>query len=257
MQHIHYELGILAKCVHFKNLSAAAIHVGLSQPQLSRIISKLESELKIILLDRSAKRKSGWTPLAYDLAKLFEKNSQRLEIELTQLTNKENLSELRIGTLEGLSNIAMDLVKIGFDDMGIKRIVLDIYDMSDLEANFLSGNLDIILTSRVPGKQKFKNLFTIGYQKFEKVETNSDYHVYTPFEFNKRAKKLKSSAANILISNSLSIKKDWLKNFGGTAEVPTEPRKGSFSNSEPVLIIASEVLGPVVWTDLISNYNKN
>lgn len=256
MQHIHYELAVLSKCVHFKNLSAAAIHVGLSQPQLSRIISKLEEELKIILLDRSAKRKSGWTPLAFDLAKLFEKNSQRLEIELANLTKKENLSELRIGTLEGLSNIAMNLAKIGFDDIGIKRIVLDIYDMSDLEANFLSGNLDMILSSRAPGKQKFKNIYTIGYQNFEKIETNSNYSIFTPFEFNKREKKLKTLPINILISNSLSIKKDWLKNYGGSAQIPIEPKKGAFSNAEPVLVVASETLGPVVWEKLISIYAK-
>ena len=61
MQQLYYELGVLAKAVNFKNLSAAALHVGLSQPQLSRIIAKIEEELKIVLLDRSAKRKSGWT----------------------------------------------------------------------------------------------------------------------------------------------------------------------------------------------------
>lgn len=63
MQQLYYELGVLAKAVNFKNLSAAALHVGLSQPQLSRIIAKIEEELKIVLLDRSAKRKSGWTNL--------------------------------------------------------------------------------------------------------------------------------------------------------------------------------------------------
>ena len=63
MQQLYYELGVLAKAVNFKNLSAAALHVGLSQPQLSRIIAKIEEELKIVLLDRSAKRKSGWTSI--------------------------------------------------------------------------------------------------------------------------------------------------------------------------------------------------
>ena len=107
MQHIYYELSVLGKAIHFKNLSAAALHVGLSQPQLSRIIAKIEDELKIVLLDRSAKRKSGWTPVAFQLSVMFEKSSKRLESELAHLSQNQIVAELKIGTLEGLSSFAM------------------------------------------------------------------------------------------------------------------------------------------------------
>src|SRR4051812_3529845 len=98
MQQLYYELSVLTKAIHFKNLSAAALHVGLSQPQLSRIIAKIEEELKIVLLDRSAKRKSGWTPAAFNLADVFDKSAKRLETELSIITNNQMIAELRIGT---------------------------------------------------------------------------------------------------------------------------------------------------------------
>lgn len=251
MQHLHYELEILAKCIHFKNLSAAAIHVGLSQPQLSRIISKVETEMKVVLLDRAAKRKSGWTPLAFELSKLYEKNMQRLELELTLLTKNESLSELRIGSLEGLSHLAMNFAKIGFDDIGIKKIILDIYDLNDLEANFMSGNLDIILTSKIPGKQKYSHLYTIGYQQFENIETNRAYQLFTAFEYNKKEKKVRTPSDHILISNSLAIKKEWLKIYGGVASLPTAPKKSPLAGDEPILLIASELIGPKIWEKLL------
>ena len=58
LQNLAYELSVLVKAVQHKNLSAAAVHVGLSQPQLSRLVAKIEHELNIILLDRTARRKS-------------------------------------------------------------------------------------------------------------------------------------------------------------------------------------------------------
>lgn len=256
MQQIHYELGVLAKSIHFKNLSAAAIHVGLSQPQLSRIIAKLEEELKVILLDRSAKRKSGWTPLAFELSKLYEKSIQRFESEVSALTKNEDLTELRIGTLEGLSAIAMQFAKIGFNEIGIKKITLDIYDLSDLDANFLSGNLDLIFTSKIPGRQKFKHLFEIGYQHFDKIKTNDLYRVFSPFEYNKKENKSKNYNNHVLISNSLAVKKDWLKKHGGIGSIPAEPKRGTAADQEPVLLIGSEIISPNVWETLITNYNK-
>jgi len=106
MQQLYYELSVLAKAVHFKNLSAAALHVGLSQPQLSRIIAKIEDELKIVLLDRSAKRKSGWTAIAFQLSEIFEKSIHRLETDLQSSRHNQMVGELHSGTLQGLSDFA-------------------------------------------------------------------------------------------------------------------------------------------------------
>ena len=174
MHSIHYELSVLAKAIHHKNLSAAALHVGLSQPQLSRIIAKIEDELQVVLLDRSAKRKSGWTPLANQVSEIYEKTQRRMESELKTVSNNEMVAELHIGTLEGLSIFAMKMAEMCFKKVNIKKITLDIYDLSELESHFLSGDLDLIFSSKTPGRQKYKHLLEIGYQRLDKIETKKD-----------------------------------------------------------------------------------
>lgn len=257
MQQLYYELSVLSKAVHFKNLSAAALHVGLSQPQLSRIIAKIEDELKVIILDRSAKRKSGWTPVAFQLSEIFQKSVQRLEAELLTVTTDQMVAELRIGTLEGLSEIALKISEQCFEHLGLKKIVLDIFDLSDLEANFLSGNLDVIFTSKSPGKQKFQHLEEFGFQTFEKIETNKSYGVYSTFEFNRVTKKELESYQHILVSNSLTIKKEWLNSVGGVGYLPSNAKKGKSKDAEPVLMIGSELLSPILWSEIVETVKKD
>lgn len=251
MQQLYYELSVLAKAIHFKNLSAAALHVGLSQPQLSRIIAKIEDEMKIVLLDRSAKRKSGWTPAAVSLADIFEKSAKRLETELAAITNNQKVAELRIGTLEGLAALAVKTSKICFETVGVGKITLDIFDLSELEANFLSGHLDMILSSKVPGRQKFRHLEELGFQQLEKVQSNKKFGVFSTFEYGRSQKKDFEEFEHVLVSNSLVIKKDWLKAYGGTAFLPTEARKGKSKDHEPIMLIGSEILSPLLWEQLI------
>lgn len=247
MQPLYYELGVLAKAVHFKNLSAAALHVGLSQPQLSRIIARIEDELKIVLLDRSAKRKSGWTPVAFQMAEIFEKNHKRMETEIQSASRAEMVSELHIGTLEGLSGLALKVCHACFTRVEIKKISVDIYDLSELEANFLSGNLDLIFTSKSPGRQKFKHLEEIGSQELENVKSNRKFNLFSTFEYNRAAKKELETLEHVLVSNSMSIKKDWFREYGGTGTLPGEPRKGRSKDAEPVLLVGSELLSPILW----------
>lgn len=257
MQQIYYELSVLSKAIHFKNLSAAALHVGLSQPQLSRIIAKIEDELKVIILDRSAKRKSGWTPIAYQLSEIFQKSVQRLEAELHTITTDQMIAELRIGALEGLMELALKISRQCFEHLGLKKIVLDIFDLSDLEANFLSGNLDVVFTSKSPGRQKFQHLEEFGYQTFEKVETNKQYGVYSTFEFGRTQKKEIESFEHILISNSLIVKKEWLKTIGGVGYLPGDAKKGRSKDAEPVMMIGSELLSPILWNEIVEAIKKD
>lgn len=250
MQQLYYEMSVLAKAVNFKNLSAAALHVGLSQPQLSRIIAKLEDELKIVLLDRSAKRKSGWTAVAFQLSEIFEKSIRRLETELQGISNNQLVAELHIGTLEGLSDFALKAVKLCFEEIGVTKITLDIFDLNELEANFLSGNLDIIFTSKHPGRQKFKYLHELGFQKLEAINSNKNFAVLSSFEYGRAHKKELDSFAHVLVSNSLSIRRSWFEKSGGTGHLPTEAKKGRQKDAEPVLMIGSELLSPVLWTNI-------
>lgn len=248
MQQIYYELSVLAKAVHFKNLSGAALHVGLSQPQLSRIIAKIEEELKIVLLDRSAKRKSGWTPIAFQLSQMFEKSIKRLETELHGLSQNQLIHEIRIGTLEGLSSFAINICKHCFDKTGIAKINIEIYDLNELEAHFLSGDLDIIFTSKTPGRQKFKYLNDLGFQVLEKIQTNKNYALLSSFEYGRANKKDFDDFKHVLVTNSLTIRKEWFKLYGGTGFMPTEAKRGkSKEHHEPVLMIGSEILNPTLW----------
>lgn len=256
MHSIHYELSILAKAIHHKNLSAAALHVGLSQPQLSRIIAKIESELQIVLLDRSAKRKSGWTPLANQVSEIYEKTQRRLESELQTVSNNEMVAVLHIGTLEGLAGFAMKTAEMCFSKVGIKKITLDIYDLSELESHFLSGDLDLIFSSKAPGRQKYKHLLEIGYQRLDKVEGKRDINVLSTFEYNRVQEKNRSEHEHILVSNSLMIRKEWLEKIGGTGFLPSEAKKGKAKDQEPVLLIGSELLSPQIWSEIESTFDK-
>jgi len=252
MQQLYYELSVLAKAVNFKNLSAAALHVGLSQPQLSRIIAKIEDELKIVLLDRSAKRKSGWTTVAFQLSEIFEKSIRRLETELQGISNNQMVAELHIGTLEGLSDFALNTSRLCFEEVGVKKITLDIFDLNELEANFLSGNLDLIFTSKVPGRQKFKYLSELGFQRLDKIESSKKFAVLSSFEYGRANKKELEAYPHLFVSNSLSIRRSWFEKNGGTGHLPTEAKKGRAKDAEPVLMIGSELLSPVLWENITS-----
>lgn len=250
MQPLYYELSVLAKAVQFKNLSAAALHVGLSQPQLSRIIGKLEDELKVVLLDRSARRKSGWTKSALQIAQIFEQTNARMEGEILSVTHREMVDELSVGTLEGLAHVALETCRACFERVGIKKISLNIYDLSELEANFLSGDLDLVFTSKNPGRQKFRNIEEIGYQDFTTVKSNRRFGLYSTFEFKRAPRKEVEAFEHLLVSNSLAIKREWLREIGGTGKLPSEPRKNRTDESELILLIGSELLSPPLWSQI-------
>ncbi len=257
MHAIHYELSILAKAIHHKNLSAAALHVGLSQPQLSRIIAKIENELQIVLLDRSAKRKSGWTPIANQVSEIYGKMQRRLELELLTVSKNEMVAELHIGTLEGLASFAMKMAEVCFSKVGIKKVTLDIYDLSELESYFLSGDLDLIFSSKSPGRQKYKHLIEIGYQRLDKIEGERNLDVFSTFEFNRIQPKDRPSHENVLVSNSLMIRKEWLETYGGSGFLPSEAKKGKAKDQEPVLLIGSELLSPQLWSEISTSINES
>jgi len=256
IQNLTYELSVLVKAVQHKNLSAAAVHVGLSQPQLSRLVAKIESELNIILLDRSARRKSGWTPLANDLALTFSKGIGRLQTEILSVAKESEIHELRIGTLEGLSGIATQFVQHCFDKMTIKTVFLDVLDFRELDSQFLSGNLDLIFTVRSPSKQKYNHQLEVGYQQMEKLSTNQDIYVFSPFEFSGVEGKSIEKGKNVLVSNSLSFRSQWLHQIGGVGVLPIDAKKGRGKGYYSVFLFGSDLLSPKLWTQ-ISEFNAS
>lgn len=269
MNLLSWELSIISRAVNFPNLSAASRRIGLSQPQLSRIVQKVEADLGLVLLDRSVKRNSAWTTQALQLGEASRKLFRSFEGEIQQLANPLTRKSLHIGTLEGLTEIAIRIAQQCFDRGGIDRIELDIYDLHGLEERFLMGRLDLILTARETSLVKSSYLKVLGYQKMRKVETSPKYQLFSSFEFhramerenslNRRAKKneptnpeslklLEKSKTKVLISNSLNLRLSWLEKFGAKGNFP-EPQVTLQSSVDrtPVALIGQPSLGESLW----------
>lgn len=254
LQNLTYELGVLAKSVQHKNLSAASAHVGLSQPQLSRVISKIEKELNIILLDRAARRKSGWTHLAQDLALAYSKGFGRLEAEILSLAQERELTELHVGTLEGLSGIAMKFAQDCFSDLKMKCVYLDVLDFAELDSQFLNQSLDLAITVKIPGSRKFGHVLEIGYQQVEKVNSDKSTIVLSPYEFTAHEKKALEPNVHALVSNSLDIRRRWLKENGGTGIIPVDAKTGKGKGQYTIYVLGSELLSPRLWQKITKTF---
>ncbi len=247
LQNLTYEMGVLAKAVQHKNLSAASAHVGLSQPQLSRVISKVEHALQIVLLDRSARRKSGWTQVAHDLSAAFMKGMGRLESEIVAIAQEMEITELHIGTLEGISMIASQFSKNCFDQLKIKKIYLDVLDFKDLDSQFLNGGLDLIFTVRPPTKQKFNHMLEVGYQQMEKISTNKTVMVASAYELAGYEKKMTEEVNHFMISNSLALRKHWLQEVGGIGTLPVDAKTGRGKGQYTIYLIGNDLIPPKIW----------
>jgi LysR family transcriptional regulator, transcriptional activator for aaeXAB operon len=251
MTSLSYALSLLSRAVAFKNLSSASLHVGLSQPQLSRLIAKLESELGMELLDRRVKRKSSWTPHAIQLAELFSQNQRRLENSIRSLQTDQRARQVHIGTLEGLSEAAIQLAHQLFSKGGLKLVHVDVFDRSELEGKFLSGDLDLIINSRFPGPAKPRYARVIGYQNLSQVPSDSGFALFSSFEFNVRARqKLPGKDSKALVSNSLFIRRLWMDKFGGTGSMPSALSEKAKKGFEDIYLIGGEWLDPHIWRTL-------
>lgn len=248
MEGLHWPLLVLSKAVHYKNLTSASAHVGLSQPQLSRLISQLEKEFNTTLLDRSARRKSGWTPTAFRLAEIYQQSTRKLQDSLLEALDSQMPSQIRIGTLEGLSFIAIQLAKSILDDSHVKIVELDVFDLNEIEQSFLNGDLDLIFTSRTPGKQKFKHVVELGQQTFKSYTDPKGAMIRSPFEFGTEKRKKTEIERKIFISNSLALRKSWIEHFGGEGDLPARVQKGGGANAEhQVLLIGQELFHEHLW----------
>ncbi len=254
MDTLHWQLAVLGKAVHYKNLSSAAIHVGLSQPQLSRIVSRLESELNVVLLDRAVRRKSGWTPVAFKIAETYSRQARQLSQSLTQLCSDNQISQINIGTLEGLNHLASFVCHQMFLQTRIQTVEVDVLDLSELEERFERNELDLIFTAREPGRQKYKYCKILGYQTFDRHDSKAsdleDLRVFSPFEYSSQSGRHRVlKPGRTLLSNSLALRRNWIKEYGGTGFFPSDVRrkKTGHDSEVPVYLIGSNVLSPTLW----------
>ncbi len=250
MEILHNELQVLSKAIHFANLSAAAQNIGLSQPQLSRTIKKLEESLSLTLLDRATKRKSGWLPAAFHLCEVFQQTQRKLLFDIESLQMGHAFTHLRVGTLEGLSHFANRFCQRLFENLKVSVVELDIFDIMGLEKLFDSEKFDLIFTFREIGKKKYKYSVTLGYQELKNTG-NGAVQVVSPFEYERTfGKPSKRKNRQFLISNSLNIRRHWIENQTAQGILPSEVRapKANYSKNEvPVMIIGSDLLTPTQW----------
>lgn len=247
-----YELDILSRSVQFKNLSAASQQVGLSQPQLSRIIAKIESEYHIQLLDRTSRRHTTWTVVAHEIAKNFGSSAKRMEEEINRTTSNAEPKTIKLGSLEGLTSVAIDYVEKILKSPFIEVVHLDIYDVIELEKAFMEGQLDVILTQREPGRKKYKYSKLIGYQLLKAEGKNSTHEILSEYQlFNKREKK-NAPTKRKLVSNSLMVRKLWIEKGMGKGSNPSEvyktlPKNTKDEKPEEVLLIANDNMSEKLW----------
>jgi hypothetical protein len=148
--------------------------------------------------------------------------------------------------------VAMPFANFLLEKSGVRLIEMDVFDLDRLEELFSRGDLDLIFSSREPGKKKHQNVRNLGYQSLDAVSTNPHFQVMSTFEYGSKRDKLRG-AEKVLISNSLAIRRSWFQKFGGQGTVPSEPRKqkSSSRDTEPVLMIASDTLSPTLWKQLM------
>jgi hypothetical protein len=250
MMNLHWELSVLTRAVAYGNLSGAALHVGLSQPQLSRIVSRIEGELGVTLLDRAARRKSGWTPTAFKLAEVYSKSSRGLESDILKLVKSAEPASLKAATLEGLAGLASTYCRKLFDLESVRVVELDVHDLNRLEELFLGGELDLIFSSHLPGRKKFKNCREVGFQALQREGKESDMRVLSTFEYGTRHA---DENAKLLVSNSLEIRRAWIRKFGGHGAIPTEVRKKAEKGDHSVWMIGTDSLSAGLWSALVGS----
>lgn len=253
VQSLHWQLSVLSKAIHYKNLSGAASHVGLSQPQLSRIVARLEEELGVILLDRTARRKSGWTPVAFKVAETYFQSSRQLTQALQQLTSEGNITSLTIGTLEGLIPLANLFCEKLFDEAKMQFIELAVHDLGDLEERFEKDKFDLIFTCREPGKHKYRYVRQLGYQVVERTGTHGGIKVFSAFDYanyihQSQGRRSPPKNERVLISNSLAVRRTWVEDHAGFGIIPSDVRrKKTTENDMPVILMATDVFNPTLW----------
>lgn len=257
VQNIHWQLSILSKAIHYKNLSGAASHVGVSQPQLSRIVSRLEEELGVVLLDRTARRKSGWTPIALKIAETYFQASSKLTQSLQQLKADDEPTHLTIGTLEGLSPLASDFCAQVLSQPRMQMVELNVFDISALEEKFAKDEVDLIFTFREPGRHKYRHVRELGYQIFDRHVSPDGPRVLSPYEYANFAQSKKGSAKKtvhqhqLLVSNSLTIRKLWIESYKGAGSTPSDVRRRKTAETDvPVMLVASDLMNPALWARL-------
>jgi len=246
MEDMHWPLTLLSRAINYKNLTHASANIGISQPQLSRVIGKLEDEFSVVLLDRESKRKSSWTTEAQKLGQLYSSHSKNLQKSIESLLKDNYPKEVSVGILEGLIGISSQICNELLNQTDLEKITLNVFDLSELQDKFSKGDLDLVLTSTISGAKKQSRLISLGYQTLD-VNSHKQprFHVISPYE--EATLKNKHKGVKTLVSNSLATRKFWLDNYEGLGQVPSAITQDKSSNSIPVYLIGHEQMNSKLW----------
>lgn len=249
MEQLHWPLTVLNRSIPYKNLTAASQQIGISQPQLSRLIKQLEESLDVTLLDRSSPRHTTWTPEARKLAEIFNKSEKALQQSIEEFRDGSQQKELSIGCLEGLSPLAKKFGHRLLKNSSVETLHLNVFDQNDLEAKFLVADLDVVLTSRPPNNKKFQYQKNLGHQFLESInDKDSDIRIYSTFEFNSLTNTQRKKKVKRVISNSLFVRRSFQESFGGSTKLPSEILEGKAPQGAlPVIVIGQDYLSKELW----------
>ncbi len=245
-------LKLLSICINYRNLTAASKHVGLSQPQLSRIVKGIEEDLGVVLLDRSSPRHSTWTPQARGVAEIYMKAERALEADLDFYLEGSLQKNIKIGCLEGLAGLGVDTAAELLSHTHVERVIVNLYDLNQLEAKFSSLELDLAFTSRTPGNKKLTYEKLIGCQTlFKEKDKDSNFKILSSYEdLGVKSKKAKDSKK--IVSNSLAVRRLFKDKYGGEVLLPSEVEygKGLGKDSVSVLLLGQDHLSKIIWDKL-------
>lgn len=190
--------------------------------------------------------------MAVKLSETYLQNEMTLQASLRKILGQQLFSTLRVGALEGLSILAMNYVHALFNEFDIKEIHLDIFEIGELESHFEAGELDLIFSFKVPGRQKYKNILEVGYQSVNPVNTDGSYMVSSPYEFSQYKLKGKKLNKKFFLSNSLFLRKKWLKKFKGMGYLPSKIDLKPSQGKLPLYLVGSDLLSPQIWNEVIN-----
>ncbi len=252
MFHLNDELFLLSRAICYQNLSGAAQHLGVSQPQLSRIVQKLEQSFDIILLDRTAKRKSVWTGSAAKLVELYQRMTHEFDHGLQSLNENFEPQWVKVQCLEGLSLVGLEFCHHILRQSKTKGVELNIFDLNEIEENIFANRYEFSLTCREPGMKKFKYIHRLGFQILETDGEESDTLICSTFEYEQLARNMEKVSQNkkFFVSNSLKIRMSFSRKYGGKISVPSLVQKKNHSENSadvPVLILGNEFLSHKFW----------
>jgi DNA-binding transcriptional LysR family regulator len=256
LEYLSWDLSILARAVAYANLSSAASNVGISQPQLSRIVAKLEEQLGLVLLDRETRRKSSWTPAAYKLAELYTKTFRSFRADVDALAGGLTPHELHVGTLEGLTDLAIGFCRGVLDHTKVMVVQLDVLDTHDLEERFAKGSLDLILTAREAAPKQLRHARTLGYQSIDRG-SKAGLKVHSAFEYATMQHK-DAPTEKAFVSNSLRVRLDWMAKYGGAGTMPSavRPKPSAKGGDVAVIALAHDSLSQGFWDEIVKYLPK-